>query len=59
MAMASSEFVQTVADTIIDQLKEGTAPWIKPWKPGERHLPYNPTTGNDYRGANTLWLMAG
>ncbi|MFS2012030.1 zincin-like metallopeptidase domain-containing protein [Azospirillum sp. CT11-132] len=56
--MASNEFVQTVAATIIDQLKEGTAPWIKPWKPGERHLPYNPTTGNEYRGANTLWLMA-
>ncbi|MCM8735509.1 zincin-like metallopeptidase domain-containing protein [Azospirillum sp. A1-3] len=56
--MASNEFVQTVADTIIDQLKEGTAPWIKPWRPGERHLPYNPTTGKDYRGANTLWLMA-
>ncbi|AWK88591.1 zincin-like metallopeptidase domain-containing protein [Azospirillum thermophilum] len=56
--MAANDFVQTVADTIIGQLKEGTAPWIKPWKPGERHLPYNPTTGNDYRGANTLWLMA-
>ena len=26
--------------------------------PGERFLPYNPTTGNAYRGMNAVWLMS-
>ncbi|WP_407238167.1 ArdC-like ssDNA-binding domain-containing protein [Escherichia coli] len=32
------------------------APWQKPWQPGELRLPYNPTTGKEYRGMNSLWL---
>jgi putative DNA primase/helicase len=52
------DYVQTVAQMIIAQLKAGTAPWLKPWQPGERFLPYNPTTGNAYQGMNAVWLMA-
>ena len=47
-----------MAETLIEQLKQGTAPWIRPWQPGERWLPYNPTTSNEYRGMNALWLSA-
>ena len=50
------EYAEQVAAGIIEQLKQGTAPWQKPWKPGELRLPYNPTTGKEYRGMNTLWL---
>nr|WP_229178209.1 zincin-like metallopeptidase domain-containing protein [Bradyrhizobium ivorense] len=50
------EYAEEVAARIIEQLKQGTAPWQKPWKPGELRLPYNPTTGKEYRGMNTLWL---
>jgi len=57
MAMAT-DYAKKVAEGLIEQLKEGTAPWQKPWQPGERVMPYNPTTGKDYRGGNTLWLMA-
>ncbi|MCB8878114.1 ArdC family protein [Acidisoma silvae] len=39
-------------------MKQGVAPWQKPWQPGEQFLPYNPTTGKDYRGGNVIWLMA-
>ena len=53
-----TDYVDQVAGAIIKQLQEGTAPWQKPWKPGERFMPYNPTTGNEYRGANALWLMS-
>ena len=54
----ASEYAKTVAEGLIEQLREGTAPWQKPWKPGEQFLPYNPTTGKDYRGGNVIWLMA-
>ncbi|MDA8232792.1 MAG: zincin-like metallopeptidase domain-containing protein [Magnetospirillum sp.] len=54
--MAENDYVKAVADSIIEQLERGTAPWQRPWEPGERRLPYNPTTGNDYRGLNAVWL---
>jgi len=54
----ATDYVDQVAGAIIKQLQEGTAPWQKPWKSGERFMPYNPTTGNEYRGANALWLMS-
>ncbi|HGC8067035.1 TPA: zincin-like metallopeptidase domain-containing protein [Yersinia enterocolitica] len=50
------EYAEQVAARIIEQLEQGTAPWLKPWQPGELRLPYNPTTGKEYRGMNTLWL---
>ena len=50
------EYAEEVANKIIEQLEQGTAPWLKPWKPGELRLPYNAATGNEYRGMNTLWL---
>ena len=54
----ADDTVDQVAGAIIRQLKEGTAPWQKPWQPGERFMPYNPTTGNAYHGMNALWLMS-
>jgi len=53
-------FHETVAEKIIEQLEQGTAPWQKPWKAGgdDAFLPYNPTTGNRYKGINALHLMA-
>jgi putative DNA primase/helicase len=56
--MVSPNYVETVANAIIEQLEQGTAPWIKPWKPGERFMPYNSTTGNEYHGMNAVWLMS-
>jgi Antirestriction protein len=50
------EYAEEVAARIIEQLQQGTAPWQKPWKPGELRLPYNPSTGKEYRGMNSLWL---
>ena len=54
----ATDYVDQVASAIIRQLKEGTAPWQKPWQPGERFMPYNPTTGNEYHGMNAMWLMS-
>ncbi len=46
------------AAQLIDQIKKGTAPWQKPWKPGERIGPRNLASGRPYSGSNTLRLMA-
>ncbi len=54
----ATDYVEQVAGALIEQLKAGTAPWVKPWQPGERFMPYNPTTGNEYHGMNALWLMS-
>ena len=52
------DYAREVAETLIAQLEQGTAPWTKPWRPGERFMPYNPTTGAEYRGMNAMWLLA-
>lgn len=53
-------FFVAVAERLIAQLEAGTAPWQKPWKPGESPalLPINPVTGKHYQGINMLQLMA-
>ena len=46
------------ADRIITQIKAGTAPWQKPWELGDKVLPQSVSTGREYRGGNSLHLMA-
>ena len=52
----ADEYHQQFAERIIKALKEGTAPWQKPWRPGERILPHNFQSGRDYRGGNAVYL---
>ena len=47
---------ETFAETIIEELKNGTAPWQKPWKAGECTRSLNPVTGTVYKGVNTVML---
>lgn len=55
--MANDDYARKVADTLIEQLRQGVAPWQKPWDAtGVRFLPFNPTSGKDYRGMNAMWL---
>ena len=51
------KFQREYANQIIEQIKQGTAAWQQPWKPGERSLPRNLSSGKDYSGSNTLRLM--
>ncbi|MFO8834976.1 zincin-like metallopeptidase domain-containing protein [Legionella pneumophila serogroup 1] len=57
--MTKMPYHQVVANQIIESLKTGTAPWLKPWEPGigTGQVPYNPVTGKHYRGINALYLM--
>lgn len=59
MADKRKAFHEQVAEKLIEQLKQGTAPWQKPWQPGEpgAGIPINPVTGKRYRGINIIQLM--
>lgn len=54
----SKDYRQILTDRLIEQLESGTAPWQKPWdaKAGIPRRPYNPISGKEYRGANSLFL---
>ena len=56
--MNHDEYHRKFADAIIEQIKQGTAPWQKPWAPGERVMPMNVDTDRSYRGGNSLHLAA-
>ncbi|SFK98089.1 Antirestriction protein ArdC [Nitrosomonas aestuarii] len=60
MDKSRKAYHQTVAENLIAQLKQGTAPWQKPWQPGDPLLsfPHNPTTKKRYKGINALYLMS-
>ena len=56
--MKHDEYHRQFADRVIEQIRQGTAPWQKPWGPGERVLPANLDTGRSYAGGNSLHLAA-
>jgi len=57
---AKKLFHEKVAEKLIEKLKEGTAPWQRPWAAGDpgAFMPINPTTGKRYRGINAILLMS-
>ena len=58
MAAAKNKpkFHEILAQNLIAQLQEGTAPWQKPWTPNPAQIPHNAITGKPYRGANVMML---
>jgi DNA primase traC len=53
-----NEFAERVAAELIEQLKQGTAPFQKPWNPKMgKDMPFNHVTGQPYQGGNALELM--
>lgn len=55
MAHPAGIAYQVVTDKIVAALEAGTAPWQKPWKPGQG--PTNIVSGNPYRGVNVFLLQ--
>ncbi len=54
---------QQVTDTIIEQLKNGALPWLRPWSNSGHNtadglLPYNGHSRRPYHGINTMMLWA-
>ena len=54
-ALKTDKSYLQIAQKIIDQLKAGTAPWVKPWH-AVPEAPFNPVSGTKYKGINTLSL---
>lgn len=57
--MAKNEktpYHEEFAAKVIEDLKNGTAPWLRPWEPGELHAPVNPVSGTVYKGINRIML---
>src|SRR6516162_9186944 len=50
--MNNDAFVKSVASRLIEQIRNGTAPWQKPWRQGTSFLPFNPTNGTRYTRLN-------
>lgn len=53
------DFRKKLTDQIIQQLEEGTAPWVKPWDENKAliGMPYNAVSERPYHGGNCLWLQ--
>lgn len=49
-------FHEEFAAKIIEDLKRGTAPWQRPWRPGQLRSPRNPVSGTVYSGINRVML---
>ena len=52
----ADEYHKGFAERLIAALEKGTAPWQKPWEPGERVMPHNFSTERNYRGGNAMYL---
>lgn len=55
------EYVEIIAGKFIEAIKNHNAPWQKPWNTdlgsSGRFMPYNASSGNDYKGINRINLM--
>jgi antirestriction protein ArdC len=61
--MHAPSLYATVTQSIIEELEQGTVPWVKPWKGGlgaggTGCMPHNAVTGRGYSGVNVLTLWA-
>jgi len=57
MTEEKKPYYQRVAETVIEALEKGTAPWVKPWSPGRLpEKPINAVSGKAYCGINRIML---
>ena len=53
---APSRYHEKFVATVIKQIEDGTAPWLREAKAGEPTVPRNAITGRRYTGGNALYL---
>jgi antirestriction protein ArdC len=56
--MSHATVYEEVTQKIIEELEQGTAPWVKPWQGGVGRMPYNATSQRRYSGVNVLLLWS-
>jgi len=49
---------QRVTNSLIEELKQGVVPWVRPWKSSASPFPRNVSSKRPYRGVNILLLWA-
>ncbi|MDE6234407.1 MAG: ssDNA-binding domain-containing protein [Muribaculaceae bacterium] len=54
--MKTEQIYQMVTDRVIEKLKEGVCPWVKPWKGGNEVLAMNAITKRPYSFLNQMLL---
>jgi antirestriction protein ArdC len=54
--LTARPYVQLFFNSIIKQLEDGTAPWVRPWKNGKNIgiMPNKGTTNRSYNGTNVM-----
>lgn len=58
---AHDSLYETITNDLIAELKQGVAPWVKPWTAeggGMPLLPHNAVSGHRYQGVNVLILWS-
>ena len=58
MGEERASIYETVTQSIIKELEQGTAPWVKPWKSGPALRPRSAFSQRPYRGVNVLLLWS-
>jgi len=56
MAQDKKTYHEKFAEQVLKQIENGTAPWMKPWRPEDAHMPFNPSSKTVYKGANRVFL---
>lgn len=54
----SMSVYETVTNAIIEDLKRGVVPWVRPWKTAVTPFPHNAVSQRSYSGVNVLLLWA-
>ncbi len=49
---------KTLANTLVDQIEQGNAPWQRHFPSGVQYMPFNPYNGSTYHGVNIIQLLA-
>ena len=52
------KYTAQFTERLLDAIQNGSAPWQKPWRPGEMSTPHNFNTAHQYQGGNLILLMA-
>ena len=54
--MKAEQIYQMVTDRVIEKLKEGVCPWVKPWKGGHEMMATNAISKKEYSFLNQMLL---
>ena len=54
----ATDYLPAVSRTLLELLNQGAAPWQRDRPTGQRFMPFNAITDQNYKAANAIWLLA-